>query len=322
MASSDDINYATRPNKTVERKLIFEVLATLSPTLNFATYRYIGLGALWFVDFVMAHKILSISDMISIEKNEILAARADFNKPYGCITVEPGESEKVLPGLEIEEGPVLAWLDYDTSLNGPVLKDLSVLCRRALLGSVLIVTINADRRSLPDKNENGVEYKNLADRLRAIAGDLVPQTLPKAALQKSGYPPYLASLLFSHMRRAIRTAGRESEHLLPLFNIGYSDNASMITVGAAIIDEARALEATTRLDENNMSAFLDETKQLKIGVPPLTIKEKISLDQLMPCDNAPTEEDVLQLGFRLKPSQIEEYHRYYRYYPTFGEITL
>ena len=68
MASSDYINYVIRPNKTVERKLIFETLSRLAPIFNFAEYRYIGFGALWFVDFVMAHKYLSIANMISIEK--------------------------------------------------------------------------------------------------------------------------------------------------------------------------------------------------------------------------------------------------------------
>ena len=90
MVSSDYINYAIRPNKAVERKLIFEVLSVLSPVLNLPGYRYIGLGAPWFVDFVMAHRYLLIEDMISIEQDEILASRAEFNKPYACVSVIHG----------------------------------------------------------------------------------------------------------------------------------------------------------------------------------------------------------------------------------------
>lgn len=322
MSSSNSVNYTMRPNKTVERKLIFELLITLDPIFNFSGYRYIGLSALWFVDFVMAHKLLSISDMISIEKDEILASRARFNRPFGCIAVECGESDVVLPELPLEENPLLVWLDYDTSLDGPVLQDLSVVCRRAQSGSVLIATVNAHRRSLPAKDENDEPYENLAAQLRALAGDLVPAELPREATKAKGYPKFVASLLFDHMRRSIRTAGREKEYLLPLINIGYSDNAPMVTVGGAIVDERRAIEATNHLEGKGLEGFLDEAKHISIGVPPLTFKEKACLDQLMPSVEVPTEKDVEKLGFKLKPSQIMAYHQYYRHYPTFSEIEI
>ena len=92
MASSDHVNFSLRPNKAVERKIVFEILSTVSSFFNLPEYRYLGLGSVWFVDFVMAHKILDISDMVSIESDEILAARAEFNKPFGCITVIQGDS--------------------------------------------------------------------------------------------------------------------------------------------------------------------------------------------------------------------------------------
>ena len=322
MGSADYINYAIRPNKTVERKLIFESLSAIDPIYNFARYRYIGLGALWFVDFVMAHKYLLIEDMISIEKDEYLASRAVFNRPYACVKVEPGESDSVLPHLPLEESPLLVWLDYDTSLDGPVLRDLSTLCQRALSGSVLIVTINAHKKSLPNKDADEQEFESDEARLRYFAGDLIPQTLPKGAMQASKYSAFLASVIFDHMRRQVRKAGRENEQLLPLFNIRYSDNAPMITVGAAIVDEVQAQKTTALIEAKNLVTLMNESNQLSIGVPPLTLKEKASLDQLMPCDPAPTEEAVSQLGFRLKPAQIVSYHRFYRYYPMFGEVAI
>ncbi len=215
MVSSDYINYAIRPNKAVERKLIFEVLSVLSPVLNLPGYRYIGLGAPWFVDFVMAHRYLLIEDMISIEQDEILASRAEFNKPYACVSVIHGDSQTVLSDLDLEKLPLLVWLDYDSSLGGPVLEDLSTLCRRAPAGSIIVVTVNAHRGSLPTHDENANKYENFSDRMRAEAGDLIPAHIPKAAAQGSGYPPYLVSVLFTHMHRQVRMVGREGEVLLP-----------------------------------------------------------------------------------------------------------
>ena len=324
MATGDYINYAIRPNKTVERKLVFECLTALSPRYDFSAYRYIGLGAVWFVDFVLAHKYLSIGDMISIEKDEYLASRAAFNRPYACVRVEPGESDTVLPRLPLEERPLLVWLDYTASLDGPVLKDLATLCQRAKTGSVLIVTINAHKNSLPKQDAEERPFASDEERLRYFADDLIPQTLPKGAMQTSKYPGFLATLLFQHMRRQVRTAGREDERIVPIFNIAYSDNAPMVTVGAAIADETLAAETAALLEIRNRNAGvrMSESDQLNIGVPPLTLKEKATLDQLMPCDPAPTEQQVSQLGFRLRPSEIGAYHRFYRYYPMFGEVAI
>ena len=325
MASADSVNFAIRPNKAVERKLVFDTLALLADAYAFSECRYIGFGALWFVDFVLAHRRLSITDMISIEKNEYLASRAEYNRPYSCVSVEVGESDGVLPRLQLEERRLLVWLDYDTSLDGPVLTDLATLCRRAPAGSVLITTINAHKNSLPVRDENDHEFENDQERIGYFVGEfsngLVPPEIPKGAMQTSGYPGFLSSLLFSHMRRQLLAAGREGESIVPLFNISYRDNAPMVTFGAAIANQ-RYADQTNRALESRDGIQRTLDAPLRVEVPPLTFKEKVALDQLMPCDQPPTEDLVAGLGFRLKPSQIAAYHRFYRYYPMFGELEI
>ena len=322
MASADYVNYAVRPNKTVERKIVFEILSALTSIYDFSKYRYVGFGAVWFVDFVLAHKYLFIADMLSIEKDEYIARRAEFNKPYACVRIEAGESDSVLPGLPYKECPFLIWLDYDTSLDGPVLRDISTLCQHTQAGSLVIVTINAHRNSLPNKDPDDREFQSHEERLRHFAGDLVPQTLPKGVMQTSKYPCFLASLLFQHMRRQVRKAGREDDQIVPLFNIRYRDNAPMITVGAVIDAQGHAEEISAVLKDRNTIPRMDEDEQISIDIPPLTLKEKATLDQLMPSDDVSIQNIVQQFGHRLKPSQIEAYRRFYRYYPMFGEVTI
>jgi hypothetical protein len=101
MASFDSINFAIRPNKNIERKLIFEVLATISGSFDTASYRYIGLGSLWFQDFHPAHKLLGITDLFSIQHDPRFAARAHYNRPYTCVTVLEGQTSQVLPRLPL-----------------------------------------------------------------------------------------------------------------------------------------------------------------------------------------------------------------------------
>ena len=322
MASADNVNYSIRPNKTVERKIVFEMLASLVPVYDLSCYRYIGFGALWFVDFIFAHKYLLIADMISIERDEHLAVRAEFNKPYSCVSVQCGESEKILPQLSFGEKPTLAWLDYDTSLDGSVLEDISTLCRHAQTGSMMIVTLNAHKKSLPNQDSENREFQNDEERMRHYCNDLIPQPFPTGCMQTSKYPAFLASLVFMHIRRQVRKAGRENDQVVPLFNISYKDNAPMITVGAAIANKQQSHETEQVLHSKSTILRVDENKPLMIGVPPLTLKEKSTIDQLMPSVSVPSEHEVSQLGFRLKPSQIKAYHRFYRYYPMFGEVTI
>lgn len=322
MASSDHVNYAIRPNKAVERRIVFDVLDALSPVLRWPTYRYIGLGAPWFVDFVMAHRVLLISDMVSIEKDSILASRAEFNKPYACVTVEEGDSSSVLDTLELDASPVLVWLDYDTGPDGPVLDDLATLCGQVTAGSVIIVTVNAHRDRLPTHDEQGRRCTRTADGLRAWAGDLVPVEVPRTAEQRSGYPRFLASVLISHMHRQVRVSGRQGEALLPLFNIGYADNAPMITVGGVIATRSQRKSIESALDSELSDDVPDAKRHLVVRVPPLTVKEKAGLDQLLPRDTVPHPEEVEGIGFRLRPSQIEAYCRFYRHYPTFVEVSV
>ncbi|MFT7572668.1 MAG: hypothetical protein ACI9JL_003722 [Paracoccaceae bacterium] len=192
--------------------------------------------------------------------------------------------------------------------------------RTAHTGSIIIVTINAHRNRLPTHDTNDIEYGSFAARLRALAGDLVPQKIPKKAQQTSGYPPYLASIIFEQIRRQLLKSGRKEKEITPLFNFSYSDNAPMITMGGVISSNDLATEISVLLEGKNLGKFLDEKHQMKIGVPPLTMKEKAVLDQLLPSIEVPTNETVEGLGFKLKPSQIKAYHEFYRYYPIYGEL--
>ena len=321
MSSANIVNFSIRPNKAVQRKVVFEVLRVLSPAITWQEYRYIGLGAIWFVDFVLAHKLLAIRDMVSIEVDEVLAKRAEFNRPYACVSVEHGDSSTVLATMDLADSPVLAWLDYDTGPDGPVLDDLSLLCAEARAGSVVIVTVNAEKKNLPSDADDGHEYGPLEERMRAWAGDAVPSRIPESGRTNAGYPELLASVLMEHLHRCVRREGRDTTlSVVPLFNIGYKDSCPMVTVGGAIVEPELRGRIDTLLKSQEGLHTADEF--VRINVPPLTFKEKAALDQMLPKDCAPSPEEVHEAGFQLQPEQLENYYRFYRHYPNFGEIEL
>lgn len=318
MASFESINYTLRPNKNVERKLILEYLQALTSTFRFAEYTYIGLGSMWFVDFILAHKQLLVGNMISIEKDD--AKRATFNTPFKVIKVEEGETKTVLPFLDLDQRRVIVWLDYDKGLTSPVLEDTNSVCTRAGTGSIVLVTLNANVSSLRgQKNEHGEDITE-EQYLRRFGRDLIPDPLPPEAIETQGYPIFLARILFEHIHRVIRKAGRR-ETFVPLFNYRYKDGATMITIGGMIANERDAHDLNARVSELKVEYVTGET-QFLIDVPILTFKEKIELDTILPSVSGLTIADVEALGFPLKQGQIDSYRKFYRYYPTFAELVL
>lgn len=99
-ASYRRINYALRPAKAVERKMLCETFRRLHPFARIERYRYIGFGSIYFSDFHLFHRALGISDMLSIEKDEHAKECFEFNQPYKCVRMDFRPSSEVLPELE------------------------------------------------------------------------------------------------------------------------------------------------------------------------------------------------------------------------------
>jgi hypothetical protein len=126
--------------------------------------------------------------------------------------------------------------------------------------------------------------------------------------------------LFNVFDRELLKSGRkDSARFERLFNISYSDNAPMITVGGMVAnatDRARlsATNITTKF------AIAGAQTQKTINVPPLTIKEKMAIDKLLP--SGQLSEALLSRthGFVLDQAHLDAYALYYRHYPIFSEL--
>lgn len=314
MASFDAVNYAIRPNKNVERKLVFSSLRELDRQFDLSGHRYIGLGSVWFVDFVLAHKSLGIADMVSIESDAIGHRRAEFNRPLSCIEVILGESSAVLPGIDYTDKPSLLWLDYDSGIGGPVLQDIANILPILRPGSVFIVTLSAKKADLPSEDVNG-EPMTPEQALREVAGDLVAPVLPPQRFRKTDYPKLIAEIVSNQFQSiALQTRGEKT--WVEMFKIEYVDSTQMVTVGGFVSTPDTEEDARRVVDDERWRGI----ETAPIALPPLTLKEKIALDSLMPSTSPPTPQRVHQLGFALRSDQIDAYHRHYRDYPVFGEM--
>lgn len=312
--SFEVINYSLRPNKSVERKLIARVLNAIgkNPRFDWREYRYLGLGSMWFVDFIMMHKSIGINDLVTIEKESSRTKRVGFNAPYSCVEIKIGPSTTVIRELAWDKRTV-AWLDYDDQLRAYMFDDLNQIITKSTSGDVVMLSVNAEASQL-----NIAEDKALVDPMTVLRGLVGATYIPTDAekrLSKNQFPALLGEIMFNFMKSSVLSTTKDLD-FFPLFNFSYSDGAKMMTYGGMIVDASdKAILKGMSLDSR--FEFVAHDSQFEIQVPQLTLKEKLELDRRMPCTDAPKPDD---LPFELKPTEIEAYRRFYQDYPVFAEF--
>jgi len=326
--SFEKINYTSRPRKQIERKILIETLQKMRPIINIEKYKYIGMGSIYYYDFIMFHKFLNINRFISIDDKET-KKRFEFNRPYQFIKFINNKSTEFLESYKWEKNEkIFMWLDYDKGLfaeneiKEDLLNDLTIVSKKCNPGDILIFTINAICPKKPN------EKKHFFDRFKNyFSQDLrdIRKVIPK----------YYVQLLHD---LAINYVNEKSEHtnlkFYQLFCFEYRDGAPMFTLGGFFDKDNSKIEKIKDLK------FISTGKEIiKIDVPLLTYYEKIYLDthidkvkksidiceKQIPVDTNNREDKIekklnKKIPFEISYRELKSYVEiYYRYFPQYYE---
>lgn len=318
-----EFDYRLRPAKRVERKMLCEAFRRLSFFEPVENYRYIGFGSTTFTDFILIHKTLAITDMISIEKRRDYEARFEFNRPYNCIKMKYGKSNDVLPQLAWNKR-VVVWLDYEGHLTDSELRDVAYIVMNAASGSMLVVSINAGSYQLHParKKKLGLQEARLEKLIEDVGSDKVPGDILGKNLEGWNMARTFRRIIMNEIDQVLRNRNglHSDDHRLEyqqLFNFHYRDQARMITVGGVISDDQNETTIQQCQFESLDFVSTDDTPY-KIEIPVLTPLEQRYLDKKLP--QGAIEEAREKVG--LTEVEIQNYARVYRYCPTFVEIEL
>ncbi|MCI0565240.1 MAG: hypothetical protein MN733_42790, partial [Nitrososphaera sp.] len=281
--SFERINYSLRAAKNVQRKMLCDAIARMTSIESLTKYRYIGLGALAFVDFGLFHQRLGMTDLISIEDKEEHKDRIKFNRPYSCIKILWGHSNKILPTLDWAKRTI-AWLDYDKKLNAKMLHDIATVSANVRSGSMLVVTVDAE--PLEDSEDTPVNIARMNDLAANVGRDNIPLGLQPRDLAGWGLAKISRGIIFNKIEQAINdrnAAAIVAEQLtyFQLFHFHYADGSKMVTVGGIFLNN----EDKKRLPPRN---FFDlefcraGNDAYRIEAPLLTIRELKLLDGRLP----------------------------------------
>lgn len=316
-SSMGKFNYALRPAKNIERKMICETFASLSCIAPISKYRYIGFGSVEFVDFSLFHQRLGLNDMISIEreKDAEKQKRVAANLPYSCIKMEWGKSNEVLPRIGWKKMSIV-WLDYDCPLNTDILEDIRLVSGSVKSGSVLVVTVDAKPKKIEEKESN-VHMERYNELVSQVGKKKIPLTVKGKDLAKWGLAVVSREIINNEIAQSLVHRNGPIEKDLrveynQLFNFHYADGANMLTVGGLFLDSKDKAKLPSDIFSYLNFIRTDESAY-SIETPILTLRELRLLDSLLPCKSTNNLKWIPE-------SERKRYGKVYRYFPTFTEV--
>lgn len=263
--------------------------------------------------------------MVSIEKRQELQARFDFNRPFGCVRMEYGDSAAVLPSLKWDRRSIV-WLDYDGGISSSVLQDVAFVASVAVSGSVLVVTVNAEGYGSDPRQPWEATEKALRRKFgKQIRPRVPPAWMNGKDVQGPAMARTLHRLVTDEIMAALRdrngvTSFDEVMHFQQLFNFVYRDTARMLTVGGVLFEEADK-ELLAACEFGSLAFVSSGNDEYQISVPIVTPRERHYLNQLLP-EGSSAESSQKALAIGLSADEIENYVRLYRFCPSYAEIEL
>lgn len=226
---------------------------------------------------------------------------------------------EVVPKL-VRRRPHVVWLDYDEPLEGSMLEDCSGTLSTLAPGSVFIVTVTAQLGEVErarSMDEQQARKTTLAAEYNQSFGRLLSEPVTPRHLSRRNLPVMFSEILRRQCIEAVRSRRNKELDFLQLFNFRYADSATMLTFGGLI-------DSPERIDDLLTAGFVREpyigagADPLEISVPHLTLREKSWLDQhLKRIDRKPD-----KVVFELDGEAVGNYHKFYKYYPTYYETLI
>lgn len=306
-ASALKVIYNLRPAKQIERRMLvdaFQMLAVAGFRLR--EYQYTGMGSIYFIDYILLHKLLGITDLLSAEYDRSLESRVHFNRPFELVRVTMLPIGDVIPTLDPRKRHLL-WLDYDFRLDSTVIEDVSAAAYQLSAGSILLVTVDVK----PPHGEGPADWRQYYEESAEVFFEFDWTTENFGA---SSLPGTTALIL----RNAIRAGLAPDTEFFPLFNFLYADGHPMLTIGG-VIGGAKEAEALNRCNFDGASFIRRDLNKppYEIAVPRLTPRERAYLDWHMPAS-----ETWLPTEFTLSAEDVAKYRDVYRFYPSFVEMIV
>jgi hypothetical protein len=136
----------------------------------------------------------------------------------------------------------------------------------------------------------------------------------------------MAESILAFLSHKVTASGRTHNgaplKFVPLFNICHQDGVEMITVGGSISAESDvAWWNATLASDPVLRVGAHGPLHHRLDLIPITLREKLALDALLPSEEA-IGEAAVECGVRVGDDQVEKYRVHYRHFPMFFEAPV
>ena len=313
-ASYREIDYRIRPGKYVERMMMVEAFRRLR-FASVESYQYVGLGSVYFSDFMLIHRALGIQKMVSIERAVQDRDRFVGNIPFSTVEMLWGDTATELAKVDLSLRSIV-WLDYDGRLSSSMLSDIANVVTRVTGGSVLAVTVQCKFDRVIGEHGADASVQELVDTLGA---GRVAHDLKTTDIEGQGTGRLFRRIILEEINRALsaRNAVLHRTHQFEarqVFNFRYEDGVPMMTLAVVIVDAGqRGLLDLCSFDALDFVRTGEE--HFKIAIPKLTPREIKALEAQMPNDDP----SKLSLG-AIPPRDAGQYTKLYRFFPNIAFV--
>ena len=305
-----ELDYRIRPAKHAERLMMAETLGRLSSFDDIQNYQYLGLGSVYFSDFLLFHRMLGIRDMVNIEACFWDKQRFHDNVPLR-MRQEFGSMSEYWPSIDLSRRTI-AWLDYDGRLDKDKLNDLSYFSEHCSSGSLIAISVQCKPELKGITGRSAIE-----DLAVSLGRENVNPTYFDKDLVGEGTANVFREALMTQLIQSLSVRNSfiadQSEKLEAnqVFNFRYKDGAEMLTIGW-VISKIADRETFDNCRFGLLASYRNDAKPFKIKIPKLTSREVHYLLAQMPT-NAPT---PLTHG-SIPERDATQFRELYRYLPQF-----
>lgn len=308
------INYYLRQQKSIERRMFCHLFNSINRAFPLHQYRYIGMGAKYFADFLLFHREFGFQKMISIEADGENNEKYEFNKPLNCIEMNYGFSSEVLPTLDWTTSErSIVWLDYDSYLQKFMMEDIETVISKLSSGSMFFISFNSN---WPERNDKAKQVEMRIKQFKANLENYYPSTLEKRDFTDKNKHRTQCIPINNTISNAVSL--RPNMKYIQLIDFIYQDGAEMTTIGGIILNEEDE-KAFSELDFSHLE-FINQTQDadaFSLKIPPLTYKEALRIFEHLPC----TDFSTIEIP-GLNEENINQIAKIYRYYPFYLETSV
>lgn len=315
-------NYQFRINKSVDRLLFIELLKRIDSLTNikFCDYNYYSLGGPFMEDFRLMYQNFPDMNFVCIENDAETQKRQKFHRPCKNISFYNGLISDYLTSYE-PTGKDIFWLDF-TSFKISDLKTFQEVLSKIEKNGIIKITLNVES---PFKKISDDKKRTLAiDEFKEQFREYLPISVNASSFRQANFYE-LAQEMLRIAAQGILISSNLTFQILSSF--WYADGAAILTLTGVVVETKDRKKII-----NSIKGWKHENTNWdsphKINVPGLTLKERLTVEQLLPTKTMSVKALVKRLGYEIgngledSEEQLKQYAEFYRFYPLFSKITL